>query len=88
MNKFKLNCRLLLMGKNLNRKCKTKQEKNMLSLYVRFKSFMMDQEGQGLVEYGLIVALIALACVAGLNGVASSLGTLFGRINGNLLTAS
>jgi pilus assembly protein Flp/PilA len=57
----------------------------MLSLYVRFKSFMKDQEGQGLVEYGLIVALIALACVVGLKGVAASLGSLFNQINDNLV---
>ncbi|MEO6043575.1 MAG: Flp family type IVb pilin [Tepidiformaceae bacterium] len=36
-----------------------------------------DEEGQGLAEYGLILALIAVVCIAALSGLA-------GGINGTL----
>ena len=29
--------------------------------------FMLDEEGQGMVEYGLILALVAVVAVVGLN---------------------
>ena len=41
------------------------------------RAAMTDEEGQGLTEYGLIIALIAVACVA-------ALGTLSGGIQGTL----
>ena len=42
------------------------------------KSFLFDEEsGQGMVEYGLILALIAVACIA-------AFVTLGGKINGKI----
>ena len=41
------------------------------------RAAMTNEEGQGLTEYGLIIALIAVACVA-------ALGTLSGGIQGTL----
>jgi pilus assembly protein Flp/PilA len=44
-----------------------------------------EEEGQDLVEYGLMVALIGLGTVAGMQGVAGSITTLFGSV-GNTMT--
>ena len=43
-----------------------------LSLYVRLQTLMAREEGQDLVEYALLVALIALVCITGVNQVASA----------------
>ena len=52
----------------------------MLNLYYMIKNRLTDEEGQDLVEYALIIALIALACTAGLNGLATAIGAGFSAI--------
>ena len=39
-----------------------------------------EEEGQGLIEYSLILVLVALAAVAGLTSFGVELGNLFRRI--------
>lgn len=39
-----------------------------------------DEEGQGLVEYLLILALVAFAATAGMSSLASGLNSAFSRI--------
>lgn len=39
-----------------------------------------DEAGQGLVEYVLIVALIAFGAIAGMSGVATKLNSAFNQI--------
>lgn len=51
------------------------------SLLMRFLS---DDSGQDLVEYALIVALIAFAAMAGMNSVASSINSAFTGIGTTL----
>jgi pilus assembly protein Flp/PilA len=46
-----------------------------------------DESGQDLIEYGLIVAFIALGSVVTMKGLATSLGTFFGGL-GTTLTSS
>ena len=55
----------------------------MCQLLVRFHS---DESGQGLVEYLLIVVLIALAATAGMNSAASYDNSAFVRIGEKLGT--
>jgi len=43
-------------------------------------SLHKDEEGQGLVEYLLILALVAFAAVAGMNQLASFLNVAFSAI--------
>lgn len=43
--------------------------------------FIADDQGADLVEYALLVGLIALALTTTLTGVATSITGLFGRIN-------
>jgi len=43
-----------------------------------------EEEGQDLIEYALLAALIALACVVAMKSVASGINTLFGKVNTEL----
>lgn len=56
----------------------------LLNLYVKFQSLKNGEEGQDLVEYALLVALIALVCVSGVNNVASAVNTVFSNISSSL----
>jgi pilus assembly protein Flp/PilA len=53
----------------------------LASLFVRVTD---EEQGQGLVEYGLIIALIAILLVASLTGVKDALVTTFSTISGSL----
>ena len=41
---------------------------------------MRNEEGQALVEYGLLVALIAVVCVAAVTTLGGQVNTAFGLI--------
>jgi len=43
------------------------------------KKFFMNEDGQGMVEYGLILGLIAIVVIAALSATGSSLTGLFNR---------
>jgi pilus assembly protein Flp/PilA len=45
----------------------------MLKFSVILKHLLSDEEGQDLVEYALILALIALACITGVGGFGAML---------------
>jgi pilus assembly protein Flp/PilA len=47
---------------------------------------LVDESGQDLIEYALVVALIALAATASMTGVASAIGTAFTSVSGHLGT--
>lgn len=46
--------------------------------------FISEESGQGLVEYGLIVALIAVALIAVLKGLGVGLTDIFNNVSGEL----
>ena len=50
--------------------------------------FVGDEAAQGLVEYGLIIGLVAIALVAGLGLLTGSLQAVFSSIQGSLNTAA
>jgi pilus assembly protein Flp/PilA len=52
-----------------------------LKLYVKFQELKNNEEGQDMVEYALVVALIALAATAAMQGVGSALTTRFNNIS-------
>jgi pilus assembly protein Flp/PilA len=56
-----------------------------LKLYTRMQVLRSDC-GQDLVEYALVVALIALAAVAGMQTLAGNINTAFGKVGTNLGT--
>ncbi len=45
------------------------------------KKFVVAEEGASLVEYGLLVALIALGCIVALTALGGSLSTMFNGIS-------
>jgi Flp pilus assembly pilin Flp len=51
-----------------------------LNLYIKFQILMDSEEGQDTIEYALAVALIALAAVAGVKGMASGINTAFNTL--------
>lgn len=53
------------------------------SLFVR-----RDEEGQGLVEYGLILGLIAVVAIAALNATGTSVNGLIQKVATSLSTVS
>jgi len=56
----------------------------LLKMYVKFQCMKHGEEGQDLVEYALLVALIALVCISGVNAVATSVSSVFTRISSSL----
>jgi pilus assembly protein Flp/PilA len=59
----------------------------MLNLYLKAQAtlrFIAQEDGQDLIEYALLGALIAVACIASMNGVAAGLNTEFGKITAQL----
>jgi len=59
----------------------------LLNLYVKFQDLMNREEGQDLVEYALVVALIALGAVASMRTVATSISTEFSVIESTFASA-
>jgi len=55
-----------------------------LSLCLKLQGLRNGEEGQDLVEYALLVALIALVCIAGIGNVATAVNTVFSNISGSL----
>ena len=59
----------------------------MLKIYIKIQSLLSQEEGQDLVEYALVVALIALAATVGMKSLAEALNTGFTNI-GTALSGS
>lgn len=57
----------------------------LLKLYVRSQIFR-EEGGQDLIEYALVVALIAFAATAGMGTVAEKINTAFNNIGNKLTT--
>jgi len=55
-----------------------------LTLYVKLQTLVAREEGQDLVEYALLVALIALAAITGVSKVATAVNTVFTNISTSL----
>jgi pilus assembly protein Flp/PilA len=52
----------------------------MIKLYITLKSVMAREEGQDLVEYALVVALIAFGAVTGMGYLATGINNAFSTI--------
>lgn len=55
-----------------------------LTLYVKLQTLMAREDGQDLVEYALLVALIALAAITGVGKVATAVNLVFTNISTSL----
>lgn len=49
-----------------------------------FTSLIRDEEGATMVEYGLLVALIAMVALAGVTTLGSNLSSLFNNVAGSI----
>ena len=56
----------------------------MMSLYFTLQEMARREDGQDLIEYALVVALIALAATAGMQTVATDINAAFSNIGTKL----
>jgi pilus assembly protein Flp/PilA len=56
----------------------------MLEMYVRLMNLFKSEEGQGLVEYALIIVLVAIAVVGALSLLGGTVNNTFTNIQGQL----
>ena len=59
----------------------------LLKICVKFQDLKNREDGQDLVEYALVVALIAFGATAGMGALASGINTAFTQVSSNLGTA-
>jgi pilus assembly protein Flp/PilA len=59
----------------------------LLKLYVKFQDLASREEGQDLVEYALVVALIPLGATASMKTLATSISTEFTTISSTFKNA-
>jgi pilus assembly protein Flp/PilA len=63
---------------------------NVLKLYIKMQNLkaavLGNQSGQDLIEYALVVSLIALAATAGMSTVATKIGTAFTSVGTKIST--
>ena len=52
-----------------------------------FLAMFRDEEGQGLVEYALIIVLVAIAVITLLTTLGGDIGNVFSNISSTLQTA-
>lgn len=56
----------------------------LLKLHMTVQSLARDVEGQDLVEYALLVCLIALAAISGVKHVATAVTSVFSNVSTSL----
>ena len=61
-------------------------KEQMLKLSAKFQNLLSSEEGQDLIEYALVVALVAFAATAGMKSLAGGINTAFGNISNTLAT--
>ena len=58
-----------------------------MNFITRLRSLVRKDSGQDLLEYALLVALIALVCTVVVTSTGSGVKNIFSRISGELTTA-
>ena len=58
----------------------------LINLHIKFQDLINREEGQDLVEYALVVALIAFGATAGMKALATGLNTSFNGLSTTLGT--
>jgi pilus assembly protein Flp/PilA len=58
----------------------SKMNEMILKMYVNLKTAMAAEEGQDLVEYALVVAIIAFGAVAGMGFLATGINQAFSTV--------
>ncbi len=60
----------------------------MKNLLTKIKNFVREEEGASAVEYGLLVALIAVAIIGAVTALGGSLASMFTSVSGTITAAS
>jgi pilus assembly protein Flp/PilA len=60
----------------------------LLKLSVKIQTLLMQEEGQDLIEYALVVALIAFAAVAAMQTLAKDINNVYTGIGTTLSTTA
>ena len=55
-----------------------------LKIYLRLQDILSREEGQDLVEYALVVALIAFGAIAGMNALSGGINAAFKTVSSKL----
>jgi pilus assembly protein Flp/PilA len=61
---------------------------NAWSRYRKVRTLMLQEEGQDLIEYAMLVAVLALAATAGMQAAAGGVNDVFTTIATTLTTAT
>jgi Flp pilus assembly pilin Flp len=56
----------------------------LITMYVKFQNLMSSEQGQDLVEYGLLCTLIALAMISSINPIATAVTKVFTNVSSSL----
>ena len=59
----------------------------MMNILVKVQDLLKNEEGQDLVEYGLVVALVAFGAVAAMKALGLEISTVFSDITSTLSSA-
>jgi pilus assembly protein Flp/PilA len=59
----------------------------MLKMYIKMQTLMSREEGQDLVEYALVVALIAFGAIAGMGALSTQINKAFNTISSDLASS-
>ena len=59
----------------------------MLNMIARMRTFWVREEGQDLLEYALLVALIALVAVGAITAAGTNVNAIFGSVATKLAAA-
>ena len=49
-----------------------------------FNRFVREEEGQDLIEYGLLIGIITIACITAIKAIGPKVGSYFDNLNSNL----
>lgn len=60
----------------------------LLKLSIKLKTLLSNEEGQDLIEYALVVALIAFGATAAMSTVSKDLNDIFNDIGSQLTSAA
>ena len=59
----------------------------LLKLYVKFQCLISREDGQDLVEYALVVALVGFGAAAGMKTLATGVNAAFNTVSSKLLSS-
>ncbi|MGB6743842.1 MAG: Flp family type IVb pilin [Terracidiphilus sp.] len=55
-----------------------------LTMHLKVRDLLNDEKGQDLVEYALLITMVALAAVTGMKHIASAINSVFTNISNTL----